>query len=191
MTARMGTETSSSRVPYFLRTARLGFRCWSREDLPNAWALWGDPRVTRLIGGPFSREAVSDRLDLEIATERARGIQYWPTFFLRSDEFVGAVGLRPYPADRRALELGVHLRPEFWGQGLAEEAARATIQYGFHQTDAEFLVAGHHPENGSSRRLLCKLGFVQTGSELYPPTGLVHPIYRLDRSTASIPADST
>ncbi len=102
--------------------------------------------------------------------------------FLRSTgKLVGAVGLRPYPPDRTALELGFHLRPAFWGQGLAEEAARAAIGFAFSRTDAQYLVAGHHPENIPSGRLLLKLGFVRIGEELYPPTGLQHPLYRLDR----------
>lgn len=177
----MPSATTTRRQSAPLRTKRLKFRCWARTDRGLAWKLWGDPRVTRLIGGPFSDAAVSERLDREIATMRARGVQYWPVFLRSTGEFVGAVGLRPYPPDRTALELGCHLRPEFWGQGLAEEAARAAIGFAFSVTDARYLVAGHHPENIPSGRLLVKLGFVRVGEELYPPTGLQHPLYRRDR----------
>lgn len=34
---------------YFLRSARLGFRCWTERDLDLAESLWGDPAVTRFI----------------------------------------------------------------------------------------------------------------------------------------------
>jgi ribosomal-protein-alanine N-acetyltransferase len=43
---------------YFLKTSRLGFRQWSIADLPLAMALWGDPEVTRFIGGPFSPDKI-------------------------------------------------------------------------------------------------------------------------------------
>ena len=31
---------------YFLRTERLGFRCWTAADLPPAVAIWGQPEAT-------------------------------------------------------------------------------------------------------------------------------------------------
>ncbi|HXY46756.1 MAG TPA: GNAT family N-acetyltransferase [Thermoplasmata archaeon] len=176
----MGFAKHSDSDPYFLLTERLGFRCWSLADLPLARSLWGDARVTRLIGGPFSPEAIQDRLGREIETMRLHGVQYWPLFFLPTGEFVGAAGLRPDDGEPRIYELGVHLRPAFWGQGLAAEAGGAVIRYAFERLQARGLVAGHHPENAASGRVLEKLGFRRVGLKFYPPTGLDHPSYRLD-----------
>jgi ribosomal-protein-alanine N-acetyltransferase len=39
--------------------------------------------------------------------------------------------LRPYGNDKDVLELGFHFRPDYWGQGLAQEAARAVIDFAF------------------------------------------------------------
>jgi RimJ/RimL family protein N-acetyltransferase len=89
--------------------------------------------------------------------------------------------LRPYTGPPGIFELGVHIRPEFWRRGLAEEAARAVIDFGFSQLKASALFAGHHPENENSRRLLIKLGFRFTHEELYAPTGRLHPSYLLTR----------
>ena len=166
--------------PYFLTTDRLGFRTWRAADLPLALALWGDPEVTRFIArAPLSAAEVETRLATEIASNRAHGIQYWPIFLRRQDAHVGCCGLRPHPPDERVLELGVHLRPPYRGQGLAEEASRAAIRHAFQELGARELFAGHHPENAASRRLLLKLGFQPAGAGYYPPTGLVHPSYRL------------
>lgn len=171
--------------PYFLKTARLGFRSWSKDDLPLANALWGDADVTRLIGGPFSEEQVCQRLDRELASMREHKIQYWPLFLRDGGEFVGCGGLRPYKPEEGVLELGFHLRPRFWHQGLAEEAARAVIASAFAALGAKALFAGHHPENQASRKLLAKLGFTFTHEELYAPTGLQHPSYILRRPEAA------
>ena len=164
---------------YFMRTTRLGFGTWSPDDLGLAVALWGDARVTRLIGGPFPEDWVEDRLALEIATQSAHGFQYWPVFRLSDDAFIGCAGLRPVPSSDDALELGFHLRPEHWGQGYATEAARAVIARAFAEAGAGILVAGHHPENDASRRTLLRLGFRYTGDVRYAPTGLDHPTYAL------------
>jgi RimJ/RimL family protein N-acetyltransferase len=164
---------------YFMRTTRLGFGRWSPDDLALAMGLWGDSRVTRLIGGPFSERWVQDRLAREISTESAFGFQYWPIFRLSDDEHVGCCGLRPVPGREEILELGFHLRAEHWGQGFATESARAVIQYAFTTVGAGALVAGHHPENEASRRTLQRIGFRYTHDELYAPTGLDHPSYAL------------
>ena len=72
------TDASPGMRSYFLRTPRLGFSTWSADDLPLAVGLWGDPQVTRLIGGPFPRRWIEERLALEIATQSGLGFQYWP-----------------------------------------------------------------------------------------------------------------
>jgi RimJ/RimL family protein N-acetyltransferase len=167
--------------PYFLNTARLGFRCWKADDLPLARALWGDGDVTRLIGGPFSDVAIANRLAAEMSTQAHFGVQYWPVFLLATGGFAGCAGLRPYRPEEEIFELGFHLRPAYWGQGLAMEAGHALIRYAFETLGAKGLFAGHHPANAASRRVLEKLGFALRGEEFYAPTGLMHPAYRLMR----------
>jgi ribosomal-protein-alanine N-acetyltransferase len=164
---------------YFMRTSRLGFGTWGPDDLDLAMGLWGDDRVTQLIGGPFSPDWVRDRLAREISTQAALGFQYWPIFRLSDDAHLGCCGLRPVPGKDGVLELGFHLRAEHWGQGFATESARAVITYAFATLAAVALVAGHHPQNDASRHVLQRLGFRFMHAEFYAPTGLDHPSYAL------------
>lgn len=164
--------------PYHLRSARLGFGRWSPEDIDLAMALWGDARVTTLIGGPFSEAQVRERLAREIENEAVHGFQYWPLFLSSDGAHVGCCGLKPYP-EPGILEMGFQLRFEHWGQGYASEAAREVIRHAFAALGIRALFAGHHPKNEPSRRLLEKLGFRYVRHELYPPTGLEHPGYLL------------
>ena len=172
-------------APYFLRSKRLGFRVWTSQDFDLALGLWGDPRVTRLIDarGHLDQDQVRDRLAREMATAESHGVQYWPIFLLENDAHVGCCGLRPYqPATQASAgtrEIGFHLRPQYWRQGLAAEAALAVLDHAFNRLGAASVFAGHHPENAASRRLLTKIGFTYTHHEFYPPTGLDHPSYLL------------
>lgn len=170
-------ETAPER--YFLKSARLGFRCWSKEDLPLARELWGDLDVTRFFGGPFSNEEVSLRLEREIARMHSYQFQYWPMHSLSDHAFVGCCGLRPYRLDEHIHELGFHLLPKYWGQGLAVEAARAVIAFAFDKVGAKALSAGHHPDNVNSRKVLQKLGFQYTYDEYFPALGMSIPYYLL------------
>jgi len=160
-------------------TARLVFNLWSTEHRPLALALWGDPRVSALIGGPFSEAKARERLEMELAQQRLHGVQYWPIFLKEGSEHVGCCGLRPYDLPRGVYELGFQLRAEHWGKGLATEAARSVIKYAFETLGALGLFAGHHPQNSSSKRVLEKLGLRYTHDQLYPPTGLQHRSYLL------------
>ena len=108
-----------------MTSARLGFGCWSADDLPQALALWGDPEVTRLTGGPFTAPEVTARLSLEIATRQHHGYQYWPLYLLQSGDHVGCCGLKPRDPERAVAELGYQLRPQYWSQGYGRESAAA------------------------------------------------------------------
>jgi [ribosomal protein S5]-alanine N-acetyltransferase len=165
---------------YFLRTARLGFRCWRTEDFPLALELWGDPQVTHLFSkDKLTEEQVKERLSAEIDRAKRFGLQYWALFSLAGDDHVGCCGLRPYRMEEKIYELGVHLRPQHWGKGFATEALARVIEYAFTELGASALFAGHHPSNVASGRALLKLGFKYTGEEFYEPTGLMHPSYLL------------
>lgn len=167
-------------LAYFLKTPRLGFRLWSVDDFPSALALWGDIRVTRFIGGPFSEKQIQERLTREIASMQVHGIQYWPVFLLAEGDFVGCCGLRPYKPEEKICELGFHLRPAYWGKGFAVEAAQAVIKHAHKSLGAKGLFAGHHPENLASRKVLEKPGFRLTHEKLYTPTGKMHSCYFLN-----------
>lgn len=167
---------------YFLKTDRIGFSKWCDKDLPLAKLLWGDPAVTRYIcaSGSFSQSDIENRLQCEIENDKRFGTQYWPVFEQTSGELVGCCGLRP--RGEKQYELGFHLRPQFWGQGIAVEAAKAVIAYAFDILQAEILFAGHNPLNVNSAKVLKKLGFSYVRDEFYAPTGLYHPSYTLEKN---------
>jgi len=167
---------------YFLKSARLGFRCWMADDLPLARELWGDIEVTRFFGGPFSEEDIKARLHRELVRMETHGFQYWAIHLLSDNEFVGCCGLRPYRPQDQVHELGFHLRPKYWGQGLAAEAGRAAIAYAFETIGAKGLSAGHHPGNVNSKKVIEKLGFVYSHDEHFSALGMDIPYYLLARN---------
>lgn len=164
---------------YVFKTERLVFSEWTEEDLPLAQKLWGNEKVTRFIcaGRVMSDEQIVSRLKQEIENDQKFQTQYWPIFSLKTGELVGCCGLRPYGKDQ--YQLGFHLLPEFWKKGYAIEAASVVTDYAFGTLEAEYLFAGHHPDNKASARVLKKLGFCFVGDEFYEPTGLYHPSYLL------------
>lgn len=173
---------------FFLKTNRIGFSKWIQNDIDFAKLLWGNPEVTKYIcsDGIFSLDDIVNRLNTEILNELEYQVQYWPIFELTTNDLIGCCGLKPHKANE--YEIGFHLRPEFWGQGYAKEAANAVIEYAFTSLKAKRLFAGHNPKNDRSRKLLSKLGFIYIGDEFYEPTGLYHPSYELESRTGGMHA---
>lgn len=160
-----------------LESQRLLFKHWKDCDISLAYSLWGNHDVTRYIG--IHQEDILPRYHLEIKQDQEHGVSYWPIFLKETNEFIGCCGLRPFHDN--LYELGFHLLPQYWCQGYAYEAALAVIQYAFETLKVDGLIAGHHPDNQSSKFLLKKLGFNYIGKNYYKPTGLYHPSYEMKR----------
>ena len=58
------------------------------------------------------------------------------------------------------VEVGYGLMPEYWGQGLATEVARACVRIGRDQFGLRSLVAITRPINTASQRVMLKAGLV-------------------------------
>jgi len=145
--------------------------------------------VTRFFGGPFFEEEIGERLEREISRMKAYQFQYWPIHLLANNEHVGCCGLQPYRLEDGIPELGFHLRPKFWGRGLAPEAARAVIDFAFGTMGAKGLSAGHHPQNLASKRVIEKLGFRYSHDEFFATLGMDIPYYLLTHSGNSFRGD--
>jgi RimJ/RimL family protein N-acetyltransferase len=57
-----------------------------------------------------------------------------------------------------AVEIGWRLGHEHWGRGLATEAARAVLDFGFADLALERVVSIHQVGNDASARIMVKLG---------------------------------
>jgi RimJ/RimL family protein N-acetyltransferase len=67
------------------------------------------------------------------------------------------------------LDLGYALLPEWWGQGLAREAARACVAYAQTTLGVQGLLAIITPSNAPSIRLVEDLGFLSQGEVTWTP----------------------
>ena len=75
------------------------------------------------------------------------------------------------------VEVLYALRPDFWGNNLATEMARAVVQFVFGRLRLMELVAYTLPTNAASRRVMEKCGFEYEKEIVH--AGLPHVLYRL------------
>ena len=80
-------------------TARLTLRGHRIEDFDECAAMWGDPEVTRHIGGrPFTEEEVWTRLLRYVGHWSLLGFGYWVIREKATHRFVGEAGFAAGPS---------------------------------------------------------------------------------------------
>jgi len=144
-----------------LETPRLILRRPVIEDVPEYWALYQQPEVTRYIpDAPRSLEETCEEVEWFLnGHPRHPELGLWATINKPSGRFAGRCGLLPWTIDgREEVEVAYTLAPEFWGQGLASEAAQAILTHGFMQLGLERLICLIDPDNHASRRVAEKIG---------------------------------
>lgn len=72
------------------------------------------------------------------------------------------------------IELGYLLNPTYWSRGLATEAAKASLRYGFEELKFKEIVAVVQPENIASQRVMEKLGMKYEKDANYYQTNVVY-----------------
>ena len=80
----------------------------------------------------------------------------------RPARFVGCMGIHPLWKHNRA-EVGYWIGKPFWGRGLATEALRLLIEFGFDVLQLNRIEAGHFSHNPASGRVMQKAGMRPEG----------------------------
>lgn len=174
-------------MPVVIETPRLLLRTWEPSDRPALVTITSEPEITRWLnlGEPFSDEDVDAFLSRQADTYALRGWCRWACELRdpSADDPAGPVGFCGYGcAFAPDVELGWTLLPAVWGRGLATEAARAALAYGFEAVGFPAVVSAILPENARSRRVAEKLGETVDGALLHD--GLRHLRYRIENPHA-------
>jgi ribosomal-protein-alanine N-acetyltransferase len=96
-------------------------------------------------------------LDKVIAHCEYHGFAPWALIDKVTGKLAGWCGFK-YLEDTGEVEIAYGLAKEYWGKGLASEAASAAMEHGFEQLHLDRIVAVVWPENIASIRVLEKLG---------------------------------
>jgi ribosomal-protein-alanine N-acetyltransferase len=144
-----------------LETERLLLRHLTPDDLDEfGRRIFADPEVIRYLPRrdmtPRERAERAYRIfDENWSRHRYGG---WLITDKLDGQPIGACDLDP--EEPSEVELGYSLATAYWGKGLATEAARAAVRFGFENAGLERIVAVVVPENTASSRLLERIGFV-------------------------------
>lgn len=158
-----------------LETRRLILRRQVPADLDDLWALYCDPEITKYIpDAPRTREQARQELEWYMnGHPRNPDLGLWATIHKETGKFIGRCGLLPWDIEgKQEVEVAYTIARDFQGQGLATEAARGILGYGFGKLNLTRLVSMIEPDNLASQRVVEKIGMalekrVHEGE--YPP----------------------
>lgn len=151
-----------------LETLRLRLVPWTLDDIGDFRRLATDPLVLRHINGgvPYKEDRVLEFVTRQERHERERGYSMWRLLLKPDDVFAGFCGIQPVPTTGE-IEIGWWLRPKFWRQGLATEAARAALEFAFRERKIPEVIAVAMPDNSASRAIMLRMGMKYTGPCVY------------------------
>jgi RimJ/RimL family protein N-acetyltransferase len=158
---------------YWLTTDRLALRRFTPADANWFAELYGDPEVTRHLGGVKDRAAADQLLKTRILDyyDEHPGLGMWMTVEAATGAGVGFHLLNNIRGES-IIQIGFTLAKSAWGKGFATEMAAAVLRYGFVDLALPRIVGMANLENQASQQVLQKIGLERNGERAFP-----HPDY--------------
>jgi RimJ/RimL family protein N-acetyltransferase len=157
----------------WLKTARLGLRRITMDDLDWLAALYADPDVMRYARGPKDRAEVMRIVDDRFLPyyENDTGLGVWATIERTTGAPIG-FHLLNHIQGEMLPQVGFFLVKAAWGQGYGTEMAAALLRYGFTELELPRIHGMAALDNRASQRVLAKIGLHRHGERVFP-----HPAY--------------
>ena len=163
-----------------IETARLRLRMFTSDDLEDLKTALADPDVMSALG-------ISPELDFSsimskiIELWHRDGIGRWAVVTKDDNKLIGLCGFRLLEGEP---ELMYAIAKPFWGRGLASEAAKAALRFGFEEKKFERIVAITKYTNSASLRVLQRIGM--RDEEKPMPHGIDQAFYAVTSENFSI-----
>ena len=148
-------------MTFILQTKRLILRHLTLEDLDELFALYQDPEIRRYFpDGVLNYKDTKEELEWHMnGHPRHPELGLWATIHKETGQFIGRCGLLPWEIDGKLeIEIAYLLDKHFWHQGLATEAAKGIMEYGFQELHLSRLICLIDPENIPSQRVAERIG---------------------------------
>jgi len=142
-----------------LTTERLVLRPLAPEDGGRLHALWTDEPVRRFLwdGRAIPLEQTQAVVEESVRLFRERGLGLWAVRERGGEDLLGVAGYW-YFRTPPSLELLFAVAAPHWRRGIATEASRSVLAYGFLTLGFDVIAASTDVANAASVRVLEKLG---------------------------------
>ncbi|MFA0960962.1 GNAT family N-acetyltransferase [Roseivirga sp. BDSF3-8] len=161
-----------AQADFLITTERVGLRPWLEGDIPAMAAISGDREVMRFFPAPATYKQTEEFIHRMQKSYTDRGYCYFPVFLLATKRLIGFTGLLYQTYEglpfMPCTDVGWRLDKSVWGKGLATEAARACLTFGFENCRLNTIYATCPQVNTPSERVMKKLGMSRQGTFMHP-----------------------
>lgn len=149
--------------PTILETERLILRPFQETDLDEFFECCQNPNLGNNAGWEPHKSIEESKEILSTVFMDKAGV--FAIVLKENNSLVGSIGILidPKRENPQARMLGYWLKESYWGKGMASEATRAVLDYGFHTLNLNLISANCYPHNIRSRHLLERNGFIYEG----------------------------
>ncbi len=142
-----------------IETERLLLREITLDDKEDLLRLHSCPEVQKYTGEPVinSLEEIEKAICERINNYKVYGYGRWATILKNGMQFVGWSGLAYLP-EFDEIDIGYRFFPEYWGSGIATEAAISILTHGFNRLQLDKIIGIAMKENKASIRVMEKIG---------------------------------
>jgi ribosomal-protein-alanine N-acetyltransferase len=166
-------------APSSFSLRRLHAERLTEAHLPVLRAMHRNEQLMAMLGGIRSDSETDAYLARNLAHWSEHGFGIWMLRDATTDHIIGRAGLREVNIEGATeVELAYALFPEFWGRGLATDAARACVTIGRDWLGLPSLVGLTLPANVASQRVLRKAALLREREVIH--AGREHVLYRSD-----------
>ena len=157
-----------SRIPT-LETDRLILRGMQVSDAEDMYAYARRPSVTQYLTWNPHTDLAETREYLTYVGQRYRTGDFydWAVVYKESGRakgrMIGTCGFTSFNCPHDSAEIGYVLNPDYQGRGLATEAVRRVLEFGFDELGLHRIEAHFMEGNDASRRLMERVGMTFEG----------------------------
>ena len=146
-----------------LETDRLKLREMTMDDVDPLLVIFSNPEVMKSFGGLlFDRKQMEQWVRRNLDHQRQYGYGLFSVMLKFNDVLVGDCGLEHMEVDGQAeVGIGYDFRSDYWGRGLATEAAAAVRDFALVELALPRVVSLIRPDNVASLRVAEKIGMAK------------------------------
>ncbi len=170
-----------------IETPRLILRHLTLEDTEALATIYEDPIVMKFFPSTQSPEETKQTIEKIIKRYKQHGYDFglWATIYKPDNQFIGRCGVKPLIDNECSeLEMAYLLAKEYWGMGLATEAACAIRDYGFEKIGCNRLISLIDHGNIASQKVALKTGLIYEKDVQVEGENL--RLYAIDKSNKSL-----
>jgi [ribosomal protein S5]-alanine N-acetyltransferase len=136
------------------------------DDAPAIYAFWSDAKFHQYVSTepPASPDVMTEMVKDWIALASEKRRPFWVMVAKEGNRVVGTISINALDLVNHCGQLGYEVAREQWGKGIATEAVRAVLGYGFGTMGLNRIAAYCWDGNVASQRVMEKAGMRYEGT---------------------------